>query len=96
MILDSALATIRTIRPELDRLRVRSVGIFGSVARGEECPESDVDVLVEFDGQASLFDVVRVKHLLEDRLGRTVDIVTPGALSPNCRDSIYRDLKHAA
>jgi uncharacterized protein len=94
--LDHVLSLIRSRRDELKDLGVSSVGVFGSVARGDDRPDSDVDVLIEFGRPADLFDLVRVKMLLESILNRRVDVVTPGAIRPQHRDAIYRDLKRAA
>jgi hypothetical protein len=67
---------------------VRVLKIFGSAARGEERPESDVDVLVEFEGRKSLFDLVGLQLDLEEVLGRDVDVLTEPSLSPYLRDRI--------
>ena len=63
-------------------LRVR---LFGSVARGDARPDSDIDLLVDFDNDSSLFDVIRVRRDLESLLGRPVDVVSAGGLKE--RDS---------
>lgn len=52
------------------------VEIFGSVARGDEGPDSDIDLLVEFSDDADLFDVEALQRALEDLLGREVDVVS--------------------
>lgn len=66
--------------------RGRQVAIFGSVARGEERPESDIDFLVEFESGSSLFDLVRLQRELTDLLGREVDVVSLGGLLPSDDD----------
>lgn len=58
----------------------RRVRVFGSVARGEARPGSDVDLLVDFDEHASLFDQVRLVEALERLLGTSVDVVSAGGL----------------
>ena len=90
------LETLRSIQPELEHLGVSSLALFGSAARGEDRPDSDVDVLVEFGRPAGLFDFVRVRRRLEVALGRRVDLVTPDALRPAMRESILRDAVRAA
>ena len=80
-----------TIRPVLRRHGIKRAGIFGSVVRGEATPESDVDVLVEMDRQASLLDFIGVKLDLEDVLGRRVDLVEYAAIKPRLRDRILRE-----
>ena len=56
-----------------------NVRVFGSVVRGEAGPDSDVDVLVEFEPGRSLLDHVGLMQNLEDLLGRKVDVVTEEA-----------------
>jgi uncharacterized protein len=58
----------------------KNVRVFGSVARGDNTEESDVDFLVEMEPDRSLFDLIRFKHGLEDLLGKTVDVVTDRSL----------------
>ena len=79
------------VLPVLRRHGIKRAGIFGSVARGEATPESDVDVLVELDRQASLLDFIGVKLDLEDALGRRVDLVEYAAVKPRLRDRILRE-----
>ena len=57
-----------------------SISVFGSVARGEERPESDVDFLVEFETGASLLNLMRLQDDLAALLGCTVDVVSAGGL----------------
>jgi hypothetical protein len=90
------LETLKSVRPDLERFGVSSLALFGSAARGEDRPDSDVDVLVEFGRPAGLFDFVRVRRRLERALGRRVDLVTPEALRPSMRESILRDAVRAA
>ena len=69
--------------------------LFGSFARGEETPESDVDILVKFDRTLpiGLFAYVRMHRELEERLGRKVDLVEEGTLRPAAQTTANRDLK---
>lgn len=64
----------------------RSVAVFGSVARGDEGPQSDIDLLVEFEQGASLFDQVRIGQDAAELLGRRVDVVSAGALRAEDED----------
>jgi len=68
----------------------RNVRVFGSVARGEAKPGSDVDVLVEMKPGRSLLDIIAIKQDLEDLLGRKVDVVTEAAVSPYIRDAVLK------
>jgi uncharacterized protein len=61
------------------------VRLFGSAARGEDTPDSDIDLLVDFDQQSSLFDLMRMSRELEELLGRPVDIVSAGGLKSRDR-----------
>ena len=70
------------------------VGIFGSFARGEEAPESDIDILIDFGTtRLTLFDLVLIGNELEERLGRKVDLVTRRALHPFLKPYIEQDLQ---
>lgn len=62
------------------RCRGRSIAVFGSVARGESTPESDVDFLVEFEPASSLLDLIHLEEALTTLLGVEVDVVSVGAL----------------
>ena len=62
------------------RHKGRSVAVFGSVARGDDGPASDVDFLVEFEGGSSLFDLMAIEEELEALLGVPVDVVSAGGL----------------
>ena len=87
--LEREFATLR------DRFGVKSLGLFGSIARGDASPGSDVDILVEFD--APSFDhYMDLKFYLEERLGRPVDLVLKGSLKPALRDRILREVRDVA
>lgn len=72
---------------------VRKVGLFGSMARGEETAESDVDLLVEFSKRKSLLAMVAIERKMSAAIGRRVDLLTEAALSPYLRDRIMREVK---
>jgi hypothetical protein len=61
---------------------VASLRLFGSAARGEDRPDSDLDLLVRFTETKSLIEIVRIEREFEEYFGRPVDLVTEGALSP--------------
>lgn len=82
-------------RRELAELGVRSLDIFGSVARGEAAPGSDVDLLVDFDRPIGLFHFFRVQRRLEQILGCRVDLVMRDAVKPQLRDRIFREAVRA-
>ncbi len=64
------------------------VRVFGSRARGNAAPKSDVDLLVTLPEKASLLVIVAIKQDLEDLLGCKVDVVTEDAISPYIRDEV--------
>lgn len=79
-------------RQELADRGVKSLALFGSVARDEAGPDSDIDVLVELDRPAGYFALARLQRYLESLLGHPVDIGTSGALQGAVRDSVLRDI----
>jgi uncharacterized protein len=70
------------IRSIARRHRARSIALFGSVARGDDGPDSDIDFLVEFESGSSLFDLLHIQDELQELLGRPVDVVSTGGLKP--------------
>jgi predicted nucleotidyltransferase len=95
---DTVLRILADSSDELRRRSVRRLAVFGSVARGEATDSSDVDILVEFDPEASvgLFEFVRLRRYLSELLGREVDLATPASLHPALRDEILREAIDAA
>ena len=88
---------LRQSQPDLqEKFGVMKIGIFGSFARGEEQPGSDVDVLVTFQQGKKTFDnFMGTKFYLEDLFKRKVDLVTDAALKPLIRDPILKDVIYA-
>ncbi|WOD41720.1 nucleotidyltransferase family protein [Nodosilinea sp. E11] len=76
---------------ELESLGIKTLELFGSVARDQAHPNSDVDFLVEFTIEPTLFDVFRVQHYLEDLLDCAVDIGTHAALKAHLREPVTKD-----
>ena len=70
------------------RHEVRRLRIFGSAARGEERPASDIDLLVDFGSPKGFFELLRLEDELEEFFGRSVDVVTQPGLSPYLREPI--------
>jgi hypothetical protein len=66
--------------------------VFGSLARGEGRPDSDIDLLITFASPKSLLTVVRLERELGAALGRKVDLLTEEGISPHIRKRIARDL----
>jgi uncharacterized protein len=67
------------------------VRVFGSLARGQARPDSDIDILVKLDPGRSLLDIIAIKQDLEDLVGYEVDVVTEGAISPYIREEVLRE-----
>ncbi len=76
----------------LSPLAPSKIGVFGSVARGENGKESNIDILVTFTKKYSLFDLVEMKQRLSEALSAKVDLVTENSLLPNLKPHIYKDL----
>ena len=91
---DRVLALLRGQEPELRALGVKRLRLFGSIARGEAGPQSDVDLLAELDHsfKFSLIDHVGLEYDLADLLGRRVDLSTaPWKMRPRMRERVERD-----
>jgi len=69
---------------------VRRAAFFGSVATGEAGQDSDVDILVQFNGEKSLLDLVELKTELEASLQRKVDVITYDSLAPLIRERVLQ------
>lgn len=75
----------------LRRHGVCRAAFFGSFATGEEREDSDVDILIEFKGGESLFDLVALKLELEEALGREVDVLTYDSLHPLIKEKVLKE-----
>ena len=80
----------------IKRFGVRSLFLFGSVARDDAADTSDVDILVEFEGPTTFDAYMDLKFFLEDRLRSRVDLVTRRALKPYAKASVERDFIRVA
>ena len=72
---------------------VSMAGIFGSMARGEAKKKSDIDLVIRFSKRKSLLAVVRLERELTEALGRKVDLLTEGAISPYMREQILKEMQ---
>jgi predicted nucleotidyltransferase len=75
----------------LRRNGVKKASFFGSIVRGEMTEDSDVDLLVEFEGKKSLLDLAHLKNELEDSINRRVDLLTYKSLHPRLKDRILAE-----
>ncbi|HEY9072666.1 MAG TPA: nucleotidyltransferase family protein [Desulfobaccales bacterium] len=92
---ENAIAILQQHRAELSAMGVKSLMPFGSFIRGQERPDSDIDILVVFTRPVGLLAFIRLKQRLAELLGRPVDLVTPEALKPPLRDGILREAQNA-
>lgn len=89
---DRALALLAGLRDEIrQRFCVEDLRLFGSTARDEASEDSDLDLLVRFDGPASFDLYFELLNFLEDRLGARVDLVTDRSLKDRLRRYVERD-----
>ncbi|QYZ79206.1 DNA polymerase III subunit beta [Methanofollis formosanus] len=86
---EEVLATLASLKDELStRFHVARIGVFGSVSRGEQTPESDIDILVEFSRPVGFFTFMELEQFLSERLAAPVDLVTPDAIKPIMKERI--------
>ena len=88
---DKILALLKSHKRRLKKFGVRSISIFGSIARNQARKHSDIDLLVDFERPIGLFEFARLKMYLEELLGRKVDLVTPEALRKELRENILQE-----
>lgn len=81
----------QVVKPILIRHHIKRAGIFGSIAKGNSNPESDIDLLVELTNKISLLEFVSLKYELEDLLGRRVDLVEYQAIKPRLKNQIMSE-----
>ena len=91
-----ALRIIANHASEIRALGVRSLSLFGSVARDQAGQQSDVDLLIDFDHAVGLFEFFRVQRALEGMLGRRVDLVMRDAIKRQLRERILGEAVLAA
>ncbi len=88
--------TLRCRRCEIEEVAakhgVTNLRVFGSVARGEDTRDSDVDLLVDLPDGFSLFSVARLQRDLEELIGARVEVVPASDLKPGVRANVERDL----
>ncbi|MBI4962565.1 MAG: nucleotidyltransferase family protein [Desulfomonile tiedjei] len=86
------LLRLRDLKPQIrKRFNAKEIQLFGSNVRGEQVQNSDIDVLVEFEEGADLFDLVGLANFLEEQLQRRVDVIPKQALREELRDLILKE-----
>jgi uncharacterized protein len=92
---EQILQTIRQAKPELvSSFKVHAIGVFGSVIRGQQREESDIDILVDLDKSADLLDLVGLGQFLEERLRHRVDVVPRGSLRDEIRERVLQEVRY--
>jgi predicted nucleotidyltransferase len=86
---------IKQHKKELEeRYKVKEIGVFGSVVRGEEKKGSDIDILVEFKEPIGLFEFMDLEEYLENLFGKKVDLVSKKALKPRIGQYILQEVMY--
>jgi predicted nucleotidyltransferase len=90
---DELLETLRGVKPDLGaRYQVEQLAVFGSVIRGSNQPDSDLDILVSFSEPPSLLKFIQLENELSDMLGVKVDLVMREALKPRIGERILQEI----
>jgi uncharacterized protein len=92
-----AIETLKRAEPDLRSRGVLHAGLFGSLARGDDRPGSDIDVLVDLDPKARLtvYDYVSIQEFIASLFDRPVDVVDREGLKPHLHQPVTRDLVNA-
>lgn len=93
---DEVLAILRAQFASFRAMGVEHIALFGSFARGEECGDSDVDLLVDLGQGVGYLDLIAIREHLEEQLGRRVDLVPRRALKRQLRQRILDEAIDAA
>ena len=88
---EEVLQRLAAQRKKVTAFKVKSLAVFGSVARNEARADSDVDILVEFQGPATFDGYMKLKTFLEDVLNQRVDLLTHRGLRPELAPAIERE-----
>jgi uncharacterized protein len=94
---ETVITALRAHESELRAAGVVRLSLFGSTARGEARPDSDIDLLAAFDDARplSLLDVIRIENHISDLLGHAVDLIEEGTLKPRVRQNVDREAMRA-
>ncbi len=89
---EEILVRLRELKPQiLQRFRAKEIQLFGSSVRREQDPGSDIDILVDFEDVADLFDLTGLAIFLENEFQQKVDVVPKGALREELQESILNE-----
>ncbi len=79
------------LKPYIDDYGISKIAVFGSYAKGEDTADSDIDIIVDLTKQFGIFKFIGLKQYLEEKLGKSVDLVESQCLEPMIKDSILAD-----
>ncbi len=92
---DEILKILEELREEIKKkYKAKAIGVFGSVIREEQKETSDIDVLVDFEDDADLFDLTGLALFLEDKLNQKVDVVSKGALREEIKEGVLKEVTY--
>jgi len=92
---DNILSILKKEQPYLrQKFFVKRIAIFGSVAKGKDTPKSDIDIFVEFKQPVGV-EFIRLAEYLEKRLGRKIDVLTPGGVATIRQKKIANDIRRS-
>jgi len=90
---DEILDSLRQVKTELAAIfKVEEIGLFGSVIRGEQREDSDIDILVNLPKDADLLDLIGIGQFLEERLHHKVDVVPKESLRAEIRERVLKEV----
>lgn len=94
---DAVIAVLRAHEAELKELGILHAGVFGSVARGEARPDSDIDIAIDIDEsrEPSIYDYAGMQRQVAALFDRKVDVIDRAAFRPGIRESVAADLVYA-
>ena len=84
---------IKSVREICQQNKISMLGVFGSVARGEDTEASDIDLLIELEKPIGLWDFITLEDKFVEILGRKVDLTTEESLHPLIRQNVMNELK---
>ena len=89
------LGSLESSGNELQAYGIRTIGLFGSFVRNQAGPDSDIDILVEFEGEKKTYDnFIDACFFLEDLFHRKIELVTPESLSPYIKQHIMKEVNY--
>lgn len=84
---------LKTIVLNLKKEGAKKIALFGSYARNEQRPQSDLDILVRFKSKKSYFDIVRIERELSQKAGVKIDLLTEKSINPLILNNIKKEMK---